>query len=52
MSSAATPTTTGSGRSREPSYPASPAYTTRDSYGMPSWQLRSASQTPERNRIW
>jgi murein L,D-transpeptidase YcbB/YkuD len=52
MSSAATPTTTGSGRSREPSYPASPAYTTRDSYGMPSWQLRSAYQTPERNKIW
>ena len=48
---AATPTTATNGRSREPSYPTSPGYTSRDSYEMP-WQLRSAYQGSDRGRIW
>ncbi len=52
MSSAATTTTAASnGRSREPSYPTSPGYTTRDSYEIPA-QLRSAYQGSDRGRIW
>jgi len=52
MSSAATTTTAASnGHSREPGYPTSPGYMTRDSYEMP-WQLRSAYQGPDRGRIW
>jgi hypothetical protein len=52
LSSAAAATTTASNRrSREPSYPANPGYTTRDSYEMPA-QLRSAYQGSDRGRIW
>jgi hypothetical protein len=52
LSSAAAATTTASNRrSREPSYPASPSYTTRDSYEFPA-QLRSAYQGSDRGRIW
>ena len=50
-SAAATPTTASSRRSREPGYPTSPGYTTRDSYEMPA-QLRSAYQGSDRGRIW
>ena len=50
-SAAATPTTASNRRSREPSYPASPGYTTWDSYEIPA-QLRSAYQGSERGRIW
>jgi L,D-transpeptidase YcbB len=50
-SAAATPTTASNRRSREPSYPTSPSYTSRDSYEMPA-QLRSASQGSDRGRIW
>ena len=48
---AVTLTTAGNGRSREPSYPASPGYTTRDSFEIPA-QLRSAYQGSERSKVW
>jgi hypothetical protein len=47
--SSATPNS--SGRSKEPSYPTSPGYTTRDSYDIPA-SLRSAYQAPERSKVW
>jgi hypothetical protein len=50
-SAAATPITASNRRSREPSYPSNPGYTTRDSYEIPG-QLRGAYQGSERGRIW
>jgi murein L,D-transpeptidase YcbB/YkuD len=47
----ATTATASNRRSREPSYPISPGYMTRDSYEIPT-QLRSAYQGSDRGRIW